>query len=148
TSTDARVVSGDWDHGGALGPGDPLETADTGTAVARLCGGVLLVQAGLSAGHASFTSAPQSRRARLQLHGLTTLLYLMQPLARLRGRWRYGLTPWRWRSARGLVWPWPRTLQVWSEQWQCPIGRLQTLEETLRAEGAAGMRGGDYDRWD
>jgi len=110
--------------------------------------GVLLVQAGLSAGHASFTSAPQSRRARLQLRGLTTMLHLMQPLARLRGRWRYGLTPWRWRSARGLVWPWPRMLQVWSEQWQCPMARLQSIEETLRAEGAAGLRGGDYDRWD
>jgi GT2 family glycosyltransferase len=110
--------------------------------------GVLLVQAGLSAEHASFASAPQSRRARWQLRGLTTMLYLMQPLARLRGRWRYGLTPWRWRSARGLVWPWPRTLQVWSEQWQCPMARLETIEETLRAEGAAGIRGGDYDRWD
>jgi len=69
-------------------------------------------------------------------------------LARLRGRWRYGLTPWRWRSARGLVWPWPRMLQIWSEQWQCPVARLQSIEETLRAEGAAGIRGGDYDRWD
>ena len=71
--------------------------------------GVLLVQAGLSARHVSFASAPQSRSERLQLWGLTTLLYLMQPLARLRGRWRYGLTPWRWRSTRGWAWPWSRT---------------------------------------
>jgi hypothetical protein len=110
--------------------------------------GVLLVQAGLSAGHASFASAPRSRREKLWLRGLTTLLHLIQPLARLRGRWRYGLTPWRWRSAQGLVWPWPRTLQLWSEQWQCPMARLQLLEETLRAAGTAGTRGGDYDRWD
>src|SRR5205807_1117254 len=48
--------------------------------------GLLLVQAGLSARHASFASAPQSRSERLRLWGLTTLLYLMQPLARLRGR--------------------------------------------------------------
>jgi hypothetical protein len=110
--------------------------------------GVLLVQAGLSARHASFTSAPQSRRERLQLWGLTTLLHLMQPLARLRGRVRYGLTPWRWRSTRGLVWPWPRTLKLWSEQWQCPMARLQAIEETLKVEGTVGSRGGDYDRWD
>jgi hypothetical protein len=110
--------------------------------------GVLLVQASLSAGRASFASAAPSRRDRLRLLGLTTVLHLIQPLARLRGRWRYGLTPWRWRSARGLVWPWPRTLQLWSEQWQCPMVRLQAIEDTLRAEGTAGTRGGDYDRWD
>jgi len=110
--------------------------------------GVLLVQAGLSARHAAFISAPQSRRERLQLWGLTTLLHLMQPLARLRGRVRYGLTPWRWRSTRGLVWPWPRTLKLWSEQWQCPMARLQSIEETLKVEGTVGSRGGDYDRWD
>ena len=110
--------------------------------------GVLLVHAGLSARHASFASPPQSRTARLQLWGLTTLLYLMQPLARLRGRWRYGLTPWRWRSTRGWAWPWSRTVQLWSEQWQCPLARLQAIEETLRAEGTASFRGGNYDRWD
>jgi GT2 family glycosyltransferase len=110
--------------------------------------GVLLVHAGLSARHASLASPPQSRTARLQLWGLTTLLYLMQPLARLRGRWRYGLTPWRWRSTRGWAWPWSRTFQSWSEQWQCPLARLQAIEETLRAEGTASFRGGNYDRWD
>src|SRR5882672_4207463 len=29
-----------------------------------------------------------------------------------------------------------------------PSARLQAIEETLRAEGTAGSRGGDYDRWD
>jgi hypothetical protein len=110
--------------------------------------GVLLVQAGLSARQASFASAPQSRTERLQLWGLTTILHLMQPLARLRGRWRYGLTPWRWCSTQGWTWPWSRTLQLWSEQWQCPLARLQAIEEMLRAAGIASWRGGDYDRWD
>jgi len=110
--------------------------------------GALLVHAGLSARHASFSSAPSSRLERLRLQGLTALLHLLQPLARLRGRWRYGLTPWRWRSGRGFVRPWPQTLQLWSERWQCPLERLQRIEAALRTEGAAGCRGGDYDRWD
>ena len=110
--------------------------------------GVLLVQAGLSARQASFTSAPQSRTERLQLWALTTILHLMQPLARLRGRWRYGLTPWRWGSTRGWAWPWSQTFQLWSEQWQCPLARLQAIEETLQDEGTTSVRGGDYDRWD
>ena len=58
------------------------------------------------------------------------------------------LTPWRWRSTRGWAWPWSRTLQLWSEQWQCPLARLQAIEETLRAESTASFRGGDYDHWD
>src|SRR5439155_11133541 len=41
-----------------------------------------------------------------------------------------------------------RTFQLWSEQWQCPLARLQAIEETLRSEGTASCRGGDYDRWD
>jgi len=74
--------------------------------------------------------------------GLTTLLHSCNPWHDLRGRVRYGLTPWRWRSRRGLVWPWPRTLKLWSEQWQCPMARLQAIEETLQVEGTAGSRGG------
>jgi hypothetical protein len=95
-----------------------------------------------------FINAPQTRLERLKLRSLTAVLHLMQPLARLRGRLRYGLTPWRWQSTRGLVCPWPRTLQLWSEHWQDPLERLQTLEEALQEDGIAGARGGDYDRWD
>ena len=110
--------------------------------------GVLLVQALLGAKRAVFINAPQARLERLQLRGLTAVLHLMQPLARLRGRLRYGLTPWRWQSTRGLVCPWPRTLQLWSEHWQSSLDRLHTLEEALREDGIAGARGNDYDRWD
>ena len=110
--------------------------------------GTSLVQAGLSAAKASFPSPPQSPWARLQLRALTALLHLIQPLARLGGRLRHGLTPWRWRGRRGLAWPWPHTSTLWSEQWQSAAARLQTLEAALQADGAAVRRGGDYDRWD
>ena len=48
----------------------------------------------------------------------------------------------------GLEMALAQTCQLWSEQWQCPLARLQAIEETLRAEGTASVRGGDYDRWD
>jgi GT2 family glycosyltransferase len=110
--------------------------------------GVLLVQAGLSAARASFTSAPRSRREWLQLWSLTSCLHLLQPLARLLGRLRYGLTPWRWRSTHGLVVPWPRTVTLWSEQWQDATERLQALEAAIQSCGASVVRGGEYDAWD
>lgn len=109
--------------------------------------GLSLVQAGLSAAKASFPSAP-SPSARLKLRGLTAFLHLLQPLARLWGRLRYGLTPWRWRGRRGLAWPRPRMSTQWSEQWQSATARLESLEAVLQADGASVHRGGDYDRWD
>ena len=113
-----------------------------------LAAGTLVVQAGVSAMQASFTSAPRSRVSWLGFWCLTTLLHLLQPLARLRGRLLHGLTPWRWESAQGLVWPWPQISIMWHEQWQSAIERLQNLEAMLRTGGTLVARGGDYDRWD
>ncbi len=110
--------------------------------------GAPLVQAILAAERASFSNMPRSRFAELQLRGLTAFLHLLQPLARLYGRLRWGLTPWRRRGAPGPVLPRPREFVIWSEQWQPPETRLQAVERAIRAEGAVAPRGGDYDRWD
>jgi hypothetical protein len=109
--------------------------------------GALLVNAGLSAARASFPNR-RSRLARVRLHGLTALLHLLQPLARLRGRLRHGLTPWRARGLHGLAVPWPRATATWCERWQEPQARLDALEAALRAAGAVVLHGGAYDRWD
>lgn len=109
--------------------------------------GALLIQAGLNAAQASFTGAPRSRVAWLTLRVLTASLHLLQPLARLRGHLRHGLTPWR-RGAAGFSLPRPRTSTIWSEKWQAPDERLRTLELALQAHQAVFLRGGDYDRWD
>ena len=107
-----------------------------------------LVQAALSAARASFVSAPRSRLSLLGLHGLTAFLHLLQPLARLRGRLRHGLSPWRRRGAKGFALPRARTVTFWSESWQPATDRLRAFEAASRAEGARVIRGGDYDRWD
>jgi GT2 family glycosyltransferase len=106
-----------------------------------------LVQAALSAAQMSFTSPLPSRLTLLKRRTLTACLHLLQPLARLCGRLRYGLTPWR-QSAPRLSWPWPRMSTIWTERWQDPIERLECLEVVLRASGASVLRGGEYDRWD
>ena len=106
-----------------------------------------LVQAALSAAQACFTSAPPSRVAWLQLQCLTAFLHLLQPLARLHGRLRYGLTPWR-QGAPWLSLPRRRTSAVWSERWQDPVARLQWLETAMRQGGGVVVHGGEYDRWD
>jgi hypothetical protein len=82
------------------------------------------------------------------VHGLTALLHLLQPLARLRGRLRSALTPWRRHGPGGFAFPWLRTWSVWTETWQAPEARLRRLETRLEVDGCLVARGGDYDGWD
>jgi len=106
-----------------------------------------VAQAWLNAARASFPEAPH-RAARLTRRLLTAALHLLQPLARLRGRLKNGLTPWR---RHGVVRPaplWPVTTSIWSERWGTQHERLRTLEARLRVEGACVLHGGEHDRWD
>jgi GT2 family glycosyltransferase len=108
----------------------------------------LLAQACLSGAGASFRGAHHSPVARAARQGLTAFLHLIQPLARLQGRRRHGLTPWRRKSGTAVALPWPRTVSIWSEHWQDASARLGSIEAQLRADGAVVRRGGDYNRWD
>jgi GT2 family glycosyltransferase len=89
-----------------------------------------------------------SRRTWGSRRALTTLLHLLQPVARLRGRLRHGLAPWRARGPRRPAWPRPRNFARWTERWRAPEARLQGIEQALRDGGAVVRRGGDFDRWD
>ncbi|MEW5849183.1 MAG: glycosyltransferase [Myxococcota bacterium] len=107
-----------------------------------------LGQAVVSSARASFTSEVHSWQQRFRLHAITAALHLLQPIARLRGRIRFGLTPWRRRGWRNT---WPSRLStttVWSETWRAPEAWLGALEARLRKAGAVAWRGGDYDAWD
>lgn len=107
----------------------------------------LVTHAASSAWGLTFPSLPSSRRGRFKRYTLTTVLHIIQPLARLNGRLREGLTPWR-RVAGGLAIPRSRSAVLWSERWQAPEARLHALESSLRAQRATTARGGDFDRWD
>lgn len=102
----------------------------------------------VSASHASFTYPNPAPFTRLKLLGLTSLLYLMQPLARLWGRMSNGLTPWRRRGLLLTAFPVPHRLAIWSEGWRSSESWLLGLEQRLRAQGKAVRRGGDFDSWD
>ena len=83
-----------------------------------------------------------------RLRALTALLHLVQPLARLRGRLRHGLTPWRARGLARWAAPRPRAFAVWTGRWRAGEARLGGIERALREAGALVRRGGDFDRWD
>ena len=94
--------------------------------------GVPILQATQGARHASFSSLPHSQRGLLKLRGLTALLHLLQPLARLWGRLRDGLAPWRWRGHAAMALPRPRKFTIRSERWQSSSTRLECFEAKMR----------------
>ncbi len=106
----------------------------------------LLVQAGRCAFGASFkvASGPELWKRR----ALTGLLHLLQPMARLIGRVRHGLTFWRRRTATGYAVPRPWTADIWTKRSAGVEERLQYIEKNLRKWGWAPVRGGDCDHWD
>jgi glycosyltransferase involved in cell wall biosynthesis len=107
-----------------------------------------IIQAILSAMNAEFPTIWPGRWQRFKLRSLTTLLHLMQPVARLKGRIRHGLTPWRKRG-QGCSPRWrPYSSSVWREKWQEPEAMLHQLLTELKSSGAITMHGGDYDSWD
>jgi GT2 family glycosyltransferase len=107
-----------------------------------------LIQASYSAIRASFSRAAPSRLARWRRYSLTTILYLLQPLARLRGRLRYGLNPWRWWGWVNLTLPRRQQIMIWSPQWRSPESWLTAIESTIKTMGHRVRRGGNFDRWD
>jgi hypothetical protein len=115
-----------------------------------LVGAALLpiVQAVISVRRARFLSERRNRGAPHTLRLLTMWLHLIQPLARLRGRVRHGLTPWRRRGEAGWMVPVRRETTVWSETWRAPEQWLGAVEARLQEAGAVTSRGGDLDRWD
>ncbi len=98
--------------------------------------------------HKGTFEVPQTFLSRSRSKLVTAGLHLAQPLARLTGRMSSGLTLWRQRVSEKFVFPWSRTLTIWSEQWVGLSERLEFLEQRLQAQRIIVHRGGDYDRWD
>jgi O-antigen biosynthesis protein len=113
-----------------------------------IAAGALLYEAALGGARASFDASRNGRMSRARMRVVTTLLYVLQPAARLAGRVRYGLAPWRRRSGPQVALPMPRTQGLWSERWQSPDTRLRRIESELRKENGLVLCGGEYERWD
>ena len=111
---------------------------------------IVILQAAISAVRSSSLSPSQRKDIRYTL--MIILLHVIQPVARLYGRIRHGLTPWR---KRGATWNFkfifitcPKVFFHWSEQWKSPEQWLTEIEDNLALMKTRGKRGGDFDRWD
>ena len=113
-----------------------------------LAAGAPLVSSAAAGARASFDSTSTSRPQRLWMRGLTALLHLTQPVVRLAGRLKVGLSPWRRRGIGSFSMPRRQIRTAWTERWHSGDDRLRRVEHRLRARGAVVGRGGDFDRWD
>jgi len=109
-----------------------------------------ITQACISASRAKFTSKPEGWQL-FKLYFITACMHLQQPYARLIGRIKHGLTPWRNKSKQGKKFKLkllPESFSIWHEEWEDPNVTLRKLQEKLQQAGAIVSAGGDYDDWD
>ncbi|MBV9440041.1 MAG: glycosyl transferase, partial [Candidatus Eremiobacteraeota bacterium] len=113
-------------------------------------GAVVPVAHAISAARsARFGAAPASRLERMQLRAVVAGLHVLQPLARLRGRFALGLTPWRLpKREAGAAPSAGRATIVWSAHRQSADAWLRALDAKLRALRIVALHGGPYDGWD
>ncbi len=107
-----------------------------------------VLRAVLGAKRAHFQTTSETAFQRIQMRFLTGLLHLAQPLARLIGRFRQGLTPWRCRGINRFTLPWKRIFTIWSETWRDQREWLRCVEDAHRDANAPVLRGGEFDTWD
>ncbi|MFG0252597.1 MAG: glycosyltransferase [Phycisphaerales bacterium JB038] len=117
---------------------------------AACCGMLTLARAVVGARHANFDRQLGGLRERMAFRALALGLHLMQPLARLQGRWLRGLVPWRSRArSRRVLWPRRRQLRFWRGASVHPTASvLEHVEAVLRQEGCVVRRDGGYEDWD
>jgi GT2 family glycosyltransferase len=107
-----------------------------------------IVQAVQSAARVPLATRRLSRWGVVKRRVFIAGFHLIQPVGRLRGRWRFGLTPWRSRSNAKLRFPTPRTRTIWSEQWRSPEERLTAAQKHAESAGGIVLIGQTFDRWD
>lgn len=111
---------------------------------------IIVAQAAYSASKNVSLNPEQKKNPKYRL--LITLLHIIQPVARLYGRFQHGLTPWRKRGAgfsSSFLFPFlPRVFTHWSEEWREAEQWLGDIEQNLLGLKVRVKRGGEFDNWD
>src|SRR3989441_4659723 len=110
--------------------------------------GIPVAQAGISARHARFVGSDRKHRGSLlALRIVVWFLHLMQPMARLTGRLRGGLTPWRRRGPKPRPRFRPLQMTYWRDQREPPEDTPRQGQQDLLAKGAIVRPRGGFDPW-
>jgi GT2 family glycosyltransferase len=108
----------------------------------------LAVRSMTNALRARFPTPGVTSHGLMARRGLTAMFHVAQPLVRLQGRIRHGLSPWRSFRSTGYAVPVTHRLEHWRERWIDPMLWLASFERAVSDRGAVARRGGDFDKWD
>ena len=111
---------------------------------------IIFIQAFISAKRNSSLQSHQKKKIKYRL--LIVLLHMIQPIARLYGRFTNGLTPLRKRGVRlnikNVFEIKSRVYAYWSEDWKSAEDWLKLVEKNLNLLKTRNKRGYDFDSWD
>lgn len=110
--------------------------------------GLAVGQATRSALRSPVEQTWSSRSERNRARVVIALLHLIQPMARMWGRLRSGLTPWRKPRVTNISLPYPKEDSFWSAARREPDQWVRDVEGNLRDLDVGVQRGGDFDRFD
>lgn len=79
---------------------------------------------------------------------ITALLHFTQPIARLLGRIRYGITPFRNFKSKYLSLPFRKSFNICNYQWKTTEQILNIFQNKLKSFKLPVKTGGTYDSWD
>ena len=111
---------------------------------------IVILQAAVSAKKNS--ALPPRLQKKYKYHLMIVVLHMVQPVARLYGRFTNGLTPWRKRGAglhtKFLFVTRSRVFLYWSETWRSTEEWLTMIEKNLLALRTRIKKGDVFDNWD
>ena len=117
-------------------------------------GGLLLLTLSLPVAEAILIAAHEGSAIRTKALDrvgsaiMVGFLYLMEPLARLSGRLRSGMTPWRRRGKKVSARYHLLTMNRWRGEWSTADATLKDIQTRLSNRGALAVAGGEFDDWD
>jgi GT2 family glycosyltransferase len=111
---------------------------------------MVILQAAITAANNSTLQAHQKRN--IKYNALILILHVIQPVARLYGRFKHGLTPWRNRGMHfntifSSVFG-KHIFTYWSETWRSSEDWLMAIEKDLMQKKTRVKRGSEFDKWD
>ena len=111
---------------------------------------MVVLQASISASRNSSLQPHQKRNYKYK--ALIIILHVIQPVARLYGRLKHGLTPWRKRGmdfdSLVLFVFGKHVFSYWSEKWRSSEEWLTLIEKDLMNKKTRVRRGKEFDNWD
>jgi len=88
------------------------------------------------------------RWSAFKVRTMLVFLNIVQPLARLDGRFRGGLTPWRRHGPKARQRFRSLTMSLWRDRHEPPETMLRKLQDEAQEAGVLVRAGNDFDNWD